>query len=230
MRRGSSSTAPGVGNQRLPQHQSSRSTAYSLHSSGTPFSSGNAAFAEAEPRAGDEILDGARDEHFSGPRRLRDPGADVDCDPADLAVHHLALARVQAGAHVEAQVANTLGDRTGAADRARRPVETREEAVAGDVELGAAEANELAADQRVMTLEELPPRAVAELRCFRRRADDVGEEDGGEDSVGLAFLPTAGVPDVLHEALELDVDLVAALAQGEVAGPRDLHEPCGGHA
>jgi len=65
--------------------------------------------------------------------------------PPTLTVDELTLTGVQAGADLKPEFPDGLGDRAGAADRARRPVEAREEAVAGDVKLCAAEADELAA-------------------------------------------------------------------------------------
>jgi hypothetical protein len=62
--------------------------------------------------AGDEILDGARDEHLSGLRVRRDACAGVDGDAADLAVHELALTGVEAGAYIDAELAHALRDRT----------------------------------------------------------------------------------------------------------------------
>jgi hypothetical protein len=53
-----------------------------------------AAILEAKPRAGDEILHGAGHEDLARLRRGRDPGADVDGDPAQLVGHDLALAPV----------------------------------------------------------------------------------------------------------------------------------------
>ena len=92
-----------------------------------------------------------------------DAGADVDGDPADLAVDQLALAGVQAGADLEAELAHRLGDRAGAADRPGRAVEGGEEAVAGGVDLLAAEPDQLAPDERVVALEQVAPAPVAEL-------------------------------------------------------------------
>ena len=74
-----------------------------------------------------------RDEHFAGLRLGRHAGADVYGDSADLAVHLLALARVEAGADLNADLADGLGDCCGAADGSYRPVERCEEAVAGCV-------------------------------------------------------------------------------------------------
>src|SRR5262245_29444209 len=111
--------------------------------------------AEFDPGASDEILDRARDENFSWIGLFRDSGSDVHRDPPDLAVQDLAFPGVQACSNLESELADGLGDRTGAANRPRRAVEAREEAVARDIELGAPEANELAADEGVMALEEL---------------------------------------------------------------------------
>jgi hypothetical protein len=41
---------------------------------------------ELDSRAGDEILDCARDKHLTRPREGRDSRADVNRDPADLVV------------------------------------------------------------------------------------------------------------------------------------------------
>jgi hypothetical protein len=68
-------------------------------------------------------------------------------------------------------------------DGTGRPIERREEPVAGRVELAAAEAAELAADGRVMPLEQRTPARVAQQGCDPGRADDVGEEDRCEDAL-----------------------------------------------
>src|SRR5437016_11105048 len=54
-----------------------------------------ASILELEPRAADEILHRARNEHLAGSRHRRDTCADRDRDPRDLAVAHLALAGVE---------------------------------------------------------------------------------------------------------------------------------------
>ena len=87
--------------------------------------------------------------------------------PRDLVAAELALAGVQARAHVEAERATHVRDRPRAADRARRPVEGGEEPVAGRVDLAPAEALELATHERVVALEQLAPAAVAELARAR---------------------------------------------------------------
>ena len=92
-----------------------------------------------------------------------DTCADVDGDASHLPVDDLALARVKAGADLEAELSDALGDRAGAADRARRAVERGEEPVAGLVELSAPKAAELPSNESVVRFENLAPARVAEL-------------------------------------------------------------------
>ena len=117
---------------------------------------------------------------------FRDACSGVDGDAGDLAVDELALARVEPRADVEAEVAHSLDDRLGAADGACRPVEGRQEAVAHGVHLLAARPRELRPDERVVLLEQLTPGPVADFGHVCRRADDVGEEDRGQNSLRLA--------------------------------------------
>src|SRR5262249_60806357 len=93
--------------------------------------------------------------------------------------------REEARGKGEDRRAGSLGVGVGTADPAGGAVERADEAVAGGVALLAAEALELAPHQRVVALEELAPLAVAEPRGEGGRADDVGEEQGGEDAVRL---------------------------------------------
>src|SRR5581483_8469844 len=122
-----------------------------------------------------------------------DTRADVHRDAAYLALDHLALAGVQARPHVDSELVHAVRDRTRAPDPARRPVEGREEAVAGRVELAAAVPGELLPHERMVPLDELAPASVPQLDRLRRRADDVGEEDRGEHAVGLGRLPAAAL-------------------------------------
>ena len=104
-------------------------------------------------------------------------------DAPNAAVEELALAGVETGPDLEPERPHGAPDRGRAADRTRRPVEGREEAVAGHVHLVPAEARELMPDAGVMRVEELAPAPVAELGGVRGRADDVGEEHRREDAV-----------------------------------------------
>ena len=139
-----------------------------------------------------------------------DSRAGMDCDPSRLTVGDFALAGVQSCAYLETEIAQRADYGIGTANGACRAVEGCEEAVAGGVDLSAAEAKQFAPDQLVVALEQFPPTAVAQFGCPRRRSDDVGEEDGGENPVGFALLPTAGVPDTREEGVNLIGDLPAA--------------------
>lgn len=103
---------------------------------------------------------------------------------------------------------------------ARRAVEGGEEAVAGPLHLAAAVEAELAADDRVMALEQLAPVAIAELRGAGGRADDVGERHGREHAVVLARRPGPG-----EELLDLVDDRVGVAEHRQVVGALELHQP-----
>src|SRR6266511_3454042 len=120
----------------------------------------------AEPNAGprDEVLDRARDEHFTRRRFGRHSRSDMHGDPSDLAVHDLALARVEPSANLQPEVSHGVTDRACAPDRARRPVEAGEEAISCRVDLAARKPDQLPPNALVVLLEELPPPPVAKLR------------------------------------------------------------------
>src|SRR6478736_8036301 len=61
--------------------------------------------------------------------------APVDTDMPALSVHQLALARMHAGPHLDAEAADAFVDVQGAVDRPGRAVEGRKEAVARGVVL-----------------------------------------------------------------------------------------------
>ena len=75
----------------------------------------------------------------------------------------LALAGVQARAHVEADAAHVLDDRACATNRARRPVERGEEPVARRVDLHSAKALEVATNDLVVTFEQIAPASVTQF-------------------------------------------------------------------
>ena len=106
-------------------------------------------------------------------------------------------------------------DSSCAADGARRPVEGREEAVTGGIDLVAAEPFELPADSRVMALEKLAPTPVPHRGGPLCRADDVGEEDRREHPIWLRTPPRTG-QELLH--LVEDLVLVAEERQMIVTG------------
>src|SRR5262245_49470060 len=143
----------------------------------------DAAVAALDLRAGDEIPHGLRNQDLPGSRERSDSRTGRHGDPAQLAVHPLTLAGVEAGADLQTQCANALADRESALDCAPWPVESSEEAVSGGVQLLATEAGQLRSNDRVVTVEESAPARVAQLGGLVRRADDVREKDGGKDAV-----------------------------------------------
>src|SRR4051812_42552975 len=85
---------------------------------------------EADPRADDQVLDGARDEHLARPGGAHHARADVHGEAADVVADHLALARMEPGPDLDAELAHRLLDRRGGADRAGGTIEGGEHAVA----------------------------------------------------------------------------------------------------
>ncbi len=118
-------------------------------------------------------------------------------------VDPLALARVEADTHFDAELVHALADRRGAPDRPRWAVEGGEEGVTGGVELSAAEADELPPDEPVVRLDQLPPAGVAELSRPRRRANDVCEKHRRQNAVRLGILPGTLLPRLAEETLGL---------------------------
>src|SRR5262245_35579205 len=156
---------------------------------------------EADPGAGHQVFDRARNQYLSWLREGRDAGARMHCDPCHFAVHQLAFPRVQAGAHLQSELRHGLDNRARTPDGPRRSVEGSEESVAGGIHLAAAEPHKLGADELVVALQELTPSAVAERGRFLARADDVGEKHRGEHAVSLGPLPP-GFPGVGQELLD----------------------------
>jgi hypothetical protein len=135
-----------------------------------------AAVLEPESGSCDEIPDRARDEHLTGSGERRDTRADRHRDPRQLAVAHLALTGVNPDADLELEPPKGVADRGGSPNRSCGPIERREEAISGRVELAPVVAPELLADDRVVSLQQLTPARIAEARCQLRRTDDVREE------------------------------------------------------
>src|SRR6476661_6844650 len=121
-----------------------------------------ATIVELDARTGDEVAYGARDEHRAGCRERRHPGPDVDRQPSQLALHHFALAGVNAGPNLDAEISHSRDDRRRAPDGPSWPVERGQEPVAGDVDLSPAEPGQFGTDDGVVTGEEVPPLLVAE--------------------------------------------------------------------
>src|SRR5882672_11402612 len=172
------------------------------------------AIVESKARPGHQILDRAGDEYFTALGERGHARADVHRDASQLVPHDLALASVHAGANLDAEASYALGDRTARPHRARGTVERRQKAVARRVDLAATEAPQFRANRRVVRLNQIAPATVADLRGASRGVDDVGEEDGREQTVGLRDMTDAG-----HEFLDLVDDSI------HVADPREVVDP-----
>src|SRR6188508_1852754 len=159
---------------------------------------------ELEARPGNEVADRARDEHLPRPGQGSDARADVDRDAGDLLLVQLTLAGVHADPNVEAEALHSLDDRLAAPNRARRPVEPREEPVAGGVHFDTPEAGELPPNDLVVPSDDVPPGTVSDSRRMFRRPHQVGEEDSGENGVRHMLLRRS-----LQECLDrLDGEIV----------------------
>src|SRR5215467_4795538 len=84
---------------------------------------------EADTRAGDEILHGARYEDVTRRGLCGDPRTDVHRYSADLRAEQLALARMEPDAKLDANRPHRVADPPRASDRARRTVEGCEHSV-----------------------------------------------------------------------------------------------------
>src|SRR5574342_733614 len=151
----------------------------------------NSPLFETDAGARDEVLDGAGDEDFACSGERGDPGADVDGDASDLVADDLALPRVKPRASLDAERQNASADRFGAANGPRGTIEGGEETVAGGVHFAATKSDQLAAGERVEAVEQLVPPLVTQSSRPFRRADDVGEEHRGEDTIALDGVPRA---------------------------------------
>ena len=120
---------------------------------------------ERDLGACNEILDGVRSEHLARRSDGGDARSDDDGEATRLTVDDLALAGVQARSDVESEFGHCRHDRVGAPHRTSRPVETREEAVTGGIDLAPTKADELLPDERVVALDEIAPARVAQFRC-----------------------------------------------------------------
>jgi hypothetical protein len=89
-----------------------------------------ASIVELDPRAGHEIFDCGRSENLARLGEGGDASADMDRDPADLAVYQLALAAVQSRPHLDAKLADCLADCARTPNCSRGAIERCEETVA----------------------------------------------------------------------------------------------------
>ncbi len=184
-----------------------------------------AAVREAQPRPRHQVLDGARDQDLRWGGLPRHPPGEGHRDAAHPVVAHLALAGVQPGPGREAEVPGRIGDRFGAADRAGRAVEGRDDPVAGQLERAAPEVAELAGGQGPEAVLEIGPAPVAEGDRLPDRVGDLAHQDGGQDMVGRRDRPRAG-----DEGLDLVDEGVGVTNPREVVAARQFDQPGPGDA
>src|SRR5262249_62312898 len=77
-------------------------------------------------------------QHFTRRGTARDPGRDLPRDSGKILAEDFAFAGVQATAHLVTKCAHSITDRAGTADRPRRPVERRQDALPRGVDLASA--------------------------------------------------------------------------------------------
>src|SRR5688572_15660093 len=177
----------------------------------------DAAIPELEARPRHQVFDRVGHQDLAALRQSGHARANVDGDPTQLGANHFALAGVDTGTNVEAKPSDALGHGARSADRTRRTVEGRQEAVTGGVDLASAIPRELAADDVVVRPEEVGPAAIAELGRPTGRVDDVGEEYRSQHAVGVGRLPHSR-----HELLDLVHDRVARVAPRQVIDAVEL--------
>src|SRR5262249_29401516 len=149
------------------------------------FQLADAAWVENDAGAGDEVLHRARDEYLADVGPGGDARADRDGQPCELAVDDVALAGVHSHADAEAEGADGVADRAAAADRPRGPgTGGATPPPPRGADRPAGEARAPPPDRRVVLGEQRRPGA-ARLHRHRRRVDEVGEEDGGEDAAAF---------------------------------------------
>jgi hypothetical protein len=139
-----------------------------------------ASFLERKLAAFDRVAHRARNQDLAGLRVRDDPRGDVDGDAAQRAPLPLDLPHVDPGALVEPQLARYFAEGRCALDCTGRAPERRDEPVARPILFGSAVSPQNATGPHDELVEERLPASVAQIGGARGRADDVGEEDGGE--------------------------------------------------
>jgi hypothetical protein len=155
----------------------------------------------------------------------------VNSDSGGLVGDEFALAGVNAHSGVELEMVQRGANRVRAANRARRAVEGCEEAVARSVYFTPAEVCDLSADDAVVSRQQLATGGVAEFGRACGGADEIREQAGQQDAIGLRA--RAGLA---QEALDLNRNLrrkkdASRVVAGNPNEPRvrdpPLHVACG---
>lgn len=140
-----------------------------------------------KPKSGacDEIPHRGRGEYFPGSGHVADPGTEMDGDPLHSRLHELDLARVDSGSRFERQRMRGGTDCRGAADRACRPIERGEQAIAFDPKVARAPAIEFGPHGGPKIGQHLAPPSVPQFGGKRRRPDQIDEQNGRQHPVRI---------------------------------------------
>lgn len=123
-----------------------------------------AAIVEDDAGSRNEIGDGAGHEHLTRLRECTDTRCDVDRETGKVTASYLALSCVQSGPDVQAKSAGGGRYLQRAPGRSRWTVKTGQEAVAGRVDLLAAEASQLVTNGSVVRVKKGAPTPVSRSR------------------------------------------------------------------
>ena len=124
-------------------------------------------------------------------------------DSADVLPQLFHLAGMKSRADVQAQPTDGLDDGTSATNGASWTVKRDQEPIAGRMNLAPAEVEQFTAYEAVVSVQQLPPAAVAKGRRLLSRSDDVGKQHGSEHAVGLNGVADSG--EQLFDLVEDDI-------------------------
>src|SRR5262249_294770 len=182
-----------------------------------------------------------RSRHFHRRGNTRDTRADVHRDSGKILAEDFAFAGVQATAHLETKCAHSITDRAGTADRPRRPVERRQDAIPRGVDLASAILLQDVANFGEECREQFTPGIIAEYCGAFFRSPDLGKKNRDEHPFRLVDVARAGQKylDLVEQrfAIPFDVTVVhtgkldelgAWNALGHVARVGDVDHAFGG--
>jgi hypothetical protein len=144
-----------------------------------------ASICELEAGTRHEIGYRARDQDLTRLRQCSDPRSDMDSDSAKVSASPHAFTRVHTRTQLDTEWSNRFGRGHRAFHRQSWAVERGEETVSSCLDPLATEPVELATHDLVMVAEKVTPALVTEVSRSSRRFDNVGEENGGQDPVGI---------------------------------------------
>jgi len=142
-----------------------------------------ASILEQEAGARHKILHRVGDEHFARACERSDTRSDVNRDSRELRPNDFTFTSVNTRTQIEAHESRLGGDRLRGPNRAGRAIERCEKPIARSVDFPAAKCREFPTHHCMVAVQKFPPPAIAQRHSMFGRADDVGEEHGGEYSV-----------------------------------------------